>query len=723
MSEVATVSRRQFLKTGATAAGGLLIGFYLPPAARAISAIADTSPDFMPNAFVRISPGGAITVIVGKAEMGQGVYTSLPMILAEELDADWTKVGFESAPVAPAYNHTVFGIQMTGGSTSVWTSYDQLRKAGAAARAMLVQAAAATWDVDTFTCRTENGFVIQDVTKARLSYGELASKAAAVPLPTEVKLKDPSEFRILGKPLHRLDTPAKCNGAAEFGIDVSRPGMFVALIERPPVFGAKAVRYNSDKAREVKGVRAVVGISRGIAVVADGYWAARKGRELLEVKWSSSPLDGYSTARQRADYAKLAETPGAVARNVGTAAQAMSGAAVKLDVVYEAPYLAHATMEPMNCVADVRADSCEVWMGSQFQTMDRLAAAEEAGLHPDQVQLHTTFLGGGFGRRAVPDCHMVREAVQVSRAVKAPVKVIWTREDDMRGGYYRPFWYHRISGGLDAAGKLNAWSHTIVGQSVVAGSAFEKFVVKDGVDETSVEGAADIPYEIPNIRVELHTPALEVPTLWWRSVGHSHTAFVVESFMDEMAHAAHQDPYEFRRALLAASPRHLGVLELVAEKSGWGKPLPDGHARGIAVHDSFGSYAAHVVEVSVSPQEDVRVHRVVCAVDCGPVVNPDTIKAQLESGVVFGLTAALKGQITIENGRVQQSNFHDYPMMRIQECPVIEPYIVESNQKQGGLGEPGVPPVAPALANAIFAATGKRVRRLPILPESIRSAS
>jgi isoquinoline 1-oxidoreductase subunit beta len=718
MSEILNLSRRDFLKTGAAAGGGLVLGLYLPLGNRIANAQEKT---FAPNAFIRIGTDDWVTVIVNHSEMGQGVYTALPMLVAEELDADWSKVRVESAPVDPAYNHAVYGLQMTGGSTSTWSEYDRLRKAGATARAMLVAAAASTWNVDPSSLRTQNGYVIHDATKRRLSYGQLAEKASTMTPPQNVALKDPKDFKLIGRPTKRLDTPEKVNGKGMFGLDVVVPNMLIAVVARPPVFGGKVRSVNADKAKAVKGVRDVVQIDRGVAVVADGFWPAKLGREALDIAWDEGPLASLDSATQRDQYAQLAKEAGVVAKKEGDAAAAMGQAAKKLEAVYEVPYLAHAPMEPLNCVADVRADSCEIWSGTQFQTMDQMIAAQNAGLKPQQVKIHTMLLGGGFGRRAVPDSHFVQEAVQVSKAVKAPIKVIWTREDDIRGGYYRPAAYHSISAGLGSDGNPVAWHHRVVCQSFIAGTAFEAFIFKNGVDDTAMEGAADLPYTVPNLQVEWKQAPGGVPTLWWRSVGHSHNAFVVESFLDELAHAAGKDPYEYRRSLLGKNTRHLAALNLAAEKAGWGSAPPQGRSRGIAVHDSFGSYVAQVAEVSVSKKGEVTVHRVVCAIDCGPTVNPDTIAAQMEGAVVFGLTAALYDAITFEKGRVQQRNFHDYPMLRMNEMPVVEVHIVPSNEKMGGVGEPGVPPVAPAVCNAIFAATGKRIRRLPIRVEDLKA--
>jgi isoquinoline 1-oxidoreductase beta subunit len=719
MSEIFNVSRRSFLKTGALMGGGLMLGFSLPLRRPFRAASAQSTSSFAPNAFIRIGTDDVVTIIVNKSEMGQGVYTSLPMLIAEELEVDWSKIRVEPAPVDPAYNHTEWGIQGTGGSTSVWSEWERLRKAGATARAMLVKAAADIWKVDPASCRAEKGFVIHNPTQRKISYGRLVEKASQMEPPQDVPLKEPKDFRIIGKPRRRLDTPEKTNGKAIFGIDAKAPGMLTAVVARPPVFGGKVKTFNADKARAVPGVKEVVEIDSGVAVIADGFWSANKGRDALEVVWDEGPFATLSTSGMREQYMNLAKTPGAVARKEGNAESVLSKATRQLKVEYEVPYLAHACMEPLNCLVDLRADSCEIWTGTQFQTVDRNSAASVVGLKPEQVKIHTTFLGGGFGRRANPHSDFVIEAAQVAKALKKPVKVIWTREDDMKGGYYRPMWYDRIAAGLDEKGNLVAWQHTIVGQSILSGTPFDP---KGDVDPASVEGAKEIPYEIPNILVDLHTPKIAVPVQWWRSVGHSHTAFVVESFIDEVAHEAGKDPYEFRRNFLAKHPRHYRVLKLAAEKAGWGRPLPKGRGRGMAQHESFGSFVAQVAEVSVSAKGEVRVHRVVCAIDCGKIVNPDTIKAQMESGIVFGLSAALHGKITFQNGRVEQSNFHDYPLLRLNEMPLVEVHIISSKEKSGGVGEPGVPPIAPAVANAIFAVTGKRIRHLPIRPEELKKA-
>ena len=717
MSEDQQMSRRDFLKSGAALGGGLVIACYLPPLGSAWGAGAAA---FSPNAFLRIAGDGATTVIVGKAEMGQGVYTSLPMLVAEELDCDWRSIRVEAAPVAPAYNHTTFGMMVTGGSSSVWSEWERLSSAGASARLMLVQAAAQSWRVNPASCRTENGAVLGPAGK-RLSYGELAAKAAKLPVPKDVKLKDPKDYRLLGKPIRRTDSAAKSAGTAIFGIDIQAPGMLTALIVRPPVFGATLKSMDATRSKKIAGVRQVLAIPAGVAVVADGFWQAKKGRDQLELVWDEGQGSRLSTPGMRDEYARLAATPGLTARREGDAEAALAGATKLLKSEYEVPYLAHSPMETLNCFVDLKPDSCLIRTGSQFQTVDRSAAAKAAGLKPEQVTLETTLLGGGFGRRANPASDFVVEAVQLARELRQPVKVIWTREDDIKGGYYRPMWYDRISAGL-ADEKLTSWRHTIVGQSIIAGTAFEPMLVKNGIDDTSVEGAADLPYTVPNLLVELHSTRNAVPTLWWRSVGHSHTSFVVESFLDEVAHALGKDPYRYRQELLAGHPRHLGVLNAAARLADWGKPLPAGHGRGIAVHESFKSFVAQVAEVSLDESGALQVHRVCCAIDCGRMVNPDIIAAQMESGVAFGLSAALYGAITLKYGRVEQSNFGNYPMLRLDAMPKVEVHIVKSAEKPGGVGETGVPPIAPAVANALFAATGARVRTLPMTPERIAAA-
>jgi isoquinoline 1-oxidoreductase subunit beta len=711
------LKRRDFLKTGAAVGGGLLISLYLPKLAQAsvpgeLKVVAPAT--FSPNAFIRIASDDTVTVIVNKSEMGQGVYTSLPMLIAEELEADWSKIRVESAPVDQAYAHPAFGIQMTGGSTSTASEWERFRRAGATGRIMLIAAAAENWKIPVGNLRAENGYVIDAAGGRRASFGSLANTAATLTPPKDVPLKDPKDFKLIGKPTRRLDTPDKVDGTAQFGIDVQIPGMMTAVVVRAPVFGGKVVSFNAEKAKAVAGVKDVLQVPSGVAVIATGFWPAKLGRDRLEIKWDDGPNASLSTASLRAQFAALAKTPGLVARKVGDPVKALAGAAKTITAEYEVPYLAHAMMEPLNCVVDLRADRCEIWTGTQFQTVDRMAAATTAGLKPEQVLIHTTLLGGGFGRRANPASDFIVEAVQVAKAAKVPVKVVWTREDDIRGGYYRPMWYDRFVGGIDEKGNPIAWTHTIVGQSIMQGTAFEPVMTKDGIDGSSVEGAADLLYGIPNLQVDLHTPKIGVPVLWWRSVGHSHTGFATEAFLDELAHAGGKDPYELRRTLLAKQPRMLALLELVAQKGNWGKPLPAGRGRGIATHFSFSSYVAQVAEVSVDKNGDVRVHRMVCAVDCGRVVNPDSVKAQIEGGIIFGLTAALKDEITFDAGRVQQRNFHDYPMLRMNESPEIEVYIMPSTENPTGVGEPGVPPVAPAVANAIFAATGKRVRKLPI---------
>ena len=703
-------SRRKFLKSSAALAGGLVIGFYLPETARRAFAQAPQPPKVAPNAFLRVARDGSVTVMVKHLEFGQGVTTSLPMIVAEELECDWTKVRYALAPAAPEYAHTIFGMQMTGGSSSVVNSWDQLRTAGAQARAMLMQAAADQWKVNVSQVRAENGAVIGP-SGQRLTYGQLADAAAKVAVPASVTLKDAKSFKVIGKPTRRIDSAEKTDGSAVFGLDLRKKDLLTALIVHPPVFGARMKSFAADKVKGIRGVTHVVDLGDAVAIVGNHYWACKKGREALEVEWDLGPNAKLSTAALGQEFRELAKTPGAVAKKGDPAA--VASAAKKIVAEYEVPFLAHAPMEPLSCTVEVRDDGAEIWVGSQFQTIDQQNAAKILGFKPEQVRLNTVLAGGGFGRRANMVSDYIVEACVLASKVKKPVKVVWAREDDIRGGFYRPMYVHRVEAGLDAQNKVVGWHHRVVGPSIVQGTAFEAMMVKNGVDPTSVEGIGDMPYAIPNINVELHTVKTGVPVLWWRSVGHSHTGFVVETMIDELAAAAGQDPVAFRREMMAGHPRALRVLDLAAAKSSWGSPLPKGRARGIAVVESFGSVCAHVAEVSLAGN-DIRVHKVTTAFDCGLVVNPMTVEAQLQSAIAFGLSAALYSQITFKDGRVEQSNFHDYRVLRMNEMPVVEVHLVPGGDKPTGVGEPGVPPVAPAVANALFVLTGKRARSLPL---------
>jgi isoquinoline 1-oxidoreductase beta subunit len=724
---IENVSRRDFLK----ASGGLALGVYLPQSLAQSgpgkTLAAGASGAFAPNAFIRIGRDNSVTVIVKHLEMGQGTYTGLPTLVAEELDADWSQIRAEGAPAdAKRYNNLFWGeAQGTGGSTALANSYEQLRKAGAAARAMLVAAAAEKWKVPASEIKVAKGIVFSKNRKA--SFGELAADAAKQQVPQDVPLKDAKRFVYIGRPVRRTDARAKSNGTAQFTQDVKLPGMLTAVVLHPPRFGARLKSFDAAKAKAVKGVQEVVAFSTpardGVAVLAKDYWTAKKGRDALTAEWDESQAFKMSSSDIFVEYKKLAATPGASARKEGDAAKALAGAARTLEAAYEFPYLAHAAMEPMNCVVKLDGNGCELWNGEQFQTVDQMAVAQLLGMKPEQVKLNQLYAGGSFGRRANPKSDFLLEAAAIAKAIggKAPVKLVWGREDDMRAGWYRPMYYHALKAGLDAQGKLMAWKHTIVGQSILAGTAFESMMVKDGVDATSVEGAANLPYDIPHLAVELHSPKIGVPVQWWRAVGSTHTAFATECFLDEVARAAKQDPYELRRALLAKHPRHRGVLELAAQKAGWVKPLAAGRARGIAVHESFNSYVAQVVEIS-KKQSSVKIERVICAVDCGVAVNPNIVAMQMESGIGYGLSAALAGAITLKEGVVEQSNFHDYPVVRMNQMPRIEVFIVPSTEKPTGVGEPGTPVIAPALANAILAMQGKPVRALPLSGQGISFA-
>ncbi|HEV8357116.1 MAG TPA: xanthine dehydrogenase family protein molybdopterin-binding subunit [Gemmatimonadales bacterium] len=706
-----SLTRREFLRAGAAAGAGLTIAVYLPSCTPGAGKPVTTP--FSPNAWVRISTDGSVTLVVDRSEMGQGVYTALPMLLAEELDVPWEAVRVEQAGAGKEYYNSIFPSQVTGGSTSVRSAWKPLREAGARARVMLVAAAAAAWTVDPSQCTTENGVVLHPPTRRRLKYGELAERAAAQPVPDKVTLKEPKDFKYIGTSVPRLDLRDKVCGRAVFGMDVETPGLLVAVVARCPVFGGSAKSWDEAAAKQVPGVKQVVKLSSGVAVLADGYWAAHKGREALKVVWDEGPAGQFTTESMRRDMVALVQRPGLVAKKTGTGALARGGK--QLSAVYEAPYLAHACMEPMNTTAHVEADKCTVWAPTQYQCGPALGggvqevAARIAGLDPSKVAVHTTFLGGGFGRRVMHD--FVVEAVEASKAAGAPVKAVWSREDDIQHDFYRPPTYGRFAASLDAEGTPTALVVRVVCPSIMA-SAFG--APKDKLDDSAVEAIANLPYDIPNLLVEAVHPDWAVPLGFWRSVGSSQNGFQVESFLDELAWAAGKDPVDYRRALLKKKPRHLAVLELAAAKGGWGTPLPAGRARGVAVVESFDSYVAEVAEVSLNPDRTVRVHRVVAAVDCGTVVNPDIVAAQVEGSVVYGLTAALHGEITIDRGRVAQSNFHDYPLLRMREMPAVEVHLVPSTEAPTGIGEPGTPPIAPAVANAVFALTKQRIRKLPL---------
>jgi isoquinoline 1-oxidoreductase beta subunit len=710
-----TLTRRFFLKTATAAGGGLVLGAYLPLGDSTL----DAAGTFEPNVWIRINADDTVRIMLTMLEMGQGVMTSMPMLVAEELDFDWTKIKTEWAPADAKYGNPNFGgAQLTAGSNSVRGMWKVLREAGATARAMLVTAAAQTWSVPENSVTTDKGEVIHQASRRRLKYGALVDKAAALPVPKSVTLKDPKQFKLLGQSLARLDVPEKVNGSAVFGMDVKLPGLLTARVVRCPVFGGKVASFNADKAKAVPGVRFVTPISSGIAVVADNYWSASKGVEALQVTWNEGALSTLNSADIMKKYADLAQQPGKVARNDGNADATLAGATRKFERTYEAPFLAHATMEPMNCTADVKAGSCDVYVPTQGQTASHAAAVAASGLGADKVKVHTTYMGGGFGRRGEAD--FVSEAVEASKAAGRPVKVVWTREDDMQHDYYRPVSYARMWGALDQAGKPTVFMQRMVQQSLLKRLGP---MPPDGVDRISVDGSATLPYDIPNIRVEYTETDPGIPYGFWRSVGASFQGFVVEAFVDELATTAGKDPYQFRRDLLGKAPRHRAALELAAEKSGWGTPLPAGRGRGIAVMEAFGSILAQVTEVSVDAQGAVKVHKVVCTVDTGWVINPDTIKAQMEGGIVYGLTAALKGEITIKGGRVEQRHFNDYQVMRHNEMPQIDVYIVPSTEAPGGIGEPSTALAAGSLVNAIYAATGKRIYSLPIRPQQLRNTT
>lgn len=716
MRSPSSIGRREFVETTA----GLVLAFSIGPAASAVHP--GRAAPFAPNAWLRIDTDGIVTLTVDRSEMGQGSQTGLAILLAEELDADWSKVRLGPMPENPAgWSRRM----RTGGSRAIRDSWAELRKAGATARQLLVTAAAETWGVERSTCRAEQGTVVHAATGRRLLYGQLVARAATLPVPSDAPLKDPKDFRLLGTRVRRLDTPSKVDGSAVFGIDVTVPGMLIASIERSPVLGGKVKRFDAAHAKSLPGVRHVVeltpsswmgpkggwaaGCAAGVAVVADTYWQAVQGRRALQIEWDEGDTAALDSATIRAALLGLAEQPAVVAQSIGDAAAALASAAKRVDAVYDVPFLHHATMEPMNCTAHVRADGADIWAPTQNQGDAQQIAAQVSGLARETVRIHTTFSGGGFGRRLEPD--FVSEAVRISNAVGRPVKVIWSREDDMRNGFYRPTSYNRFSAGLDAAGHPVAWTHRIAGTPL--GLKFGP--LEKGLDGSLVDGAIDLPYAIANVLVDQATLELApVPRGPWRSVGVSHNGFVTECFLDEIAAAGGRDPYELRRELLREKPRHLRTLELAAEKAGWGTPLAPGRGRGIALAEWGPTICVEVAEVYVDADGTVHVPHVTCAVDCGPAVNVGQVEAQIQGGVVFGLSAALFGEITLARGRVVQGNFDTYPLVRMPQAPTVDVHIVPSAEPVGGTGEPGVPPIAPAVCNAIFQATGKRVRRLPI---------
>ena len=702
------VSRRTFLVASAAAGGGLLLGFCVPRLIGAKAAMADT---FGPNAFVRIRPDNSVTLIMPQVEMGQGTYTSMPMLIAEELEVELARVTLEAAPADERlYANPLVGFQVTGGSTSVMAMWEPLRRAGATARVMLIAAAANDWSVDPLSCHAENGEVVHPPTGRRVNYGVLVDAAAKLPVPDNVPLKDPKDFKLIGTPAKRIDTPDKVNGKAVFGIDAVVPGMKFATVAASPVFGGKLVGVDDSKVGGIKGVRQVVRLDNAVAVVGDHMWAAMQGLAALDINWDDGPNAKLSTAELIRQMDTASQNPGVVAKKKGDVAKALTGAARKIEAVYELSFLAHAAMEPMNCTAHVRADGCDIWVGNQVVSRAQATAAQVTGLPPEKVQVHNHLIGGGFGRRL--DVDGITQAVAIAKQVDGPVKVVWSREEDIQHDVYKPYFFDRIAAGLDANGTPIAWHHRITGSSVFARWAPPTF--KNGFDIDTIEGA-EPPYDLPNFLLEYvrHEPP-GLTTGNWRGVGPTHNVFVVESFIDELAAAAKKDPVEYRRTLLGKSPRMLGVLELAADKAGWGSPLPPGVGRGVSVQFAMGSYLSQIAEVEVLKDGEVSLRRVVCAVDCGQIVNPDTVTAQIEGGIIFGASAALREEITIKNGRVEQNNFNDYRVLRINEAPRVEVYLVSSIEPPGGIGEPGTIGIFPAIANAVFAVTGKRIRKLPI---------
>jgi isoquinoline 1-oxidoreductase subunit beta len=713
------LSRRSLLKVGAAAGGGLMLSLSLPlPNGAAKAADSDR---FAPNAFIRIDGEGQIVLTMPYVEMGQGTYTSISMLIAEELEADLKQVRVEHAPPnEKVYANPLLGVQATGNSNAMRGAWQPLRQAGAIARTMLVSTAAKRWDVDPASCRAQSGEVLHSATGRRSTYGELAANAARMPVPENVPLKRPQDFKLIGTPAKRVDAPAKVNGTAVYGIDVRPPGVKIATLAQSPVFGGRVKSVDDTAAKAIKGVRQVVRLDDAVAVVADHMAAAKKGLAALEIEWDGGPHAKVNTDDIAGELEKATLNSGPVAQNIGDVDKAMASAVTKIEATYQVPFLAHATMEPMNCTVHVRPDGCEVWVGSQAIARCQAAAATVTGLPLDKVVVHNHLIGGGFGRRLESDG--VARAVEIAKQVDGPVKVVWTREEDIQHDMYRPYWFDRISAGLDKKGRPVAWNHRYAGSSVIARWLPPAF--KGGLDPDSTEGAIDLAYALPNMHVEyLRVEPPGIPTAFWRSVGPSHNVFVTESFMDELAAAAEQDAVAYRRTLLDQSPRAKAVLELAAAKAGWGQPLPERVGRGVSFQFVFGTYMAQVAEVEVAKNGAVRVRRVVCAVDCGTVVNPDTVRAQIQGAIIFGITAALYGEITLKNGRVEQTNFNTYQMLRMNEAPAIEVHIIDSSEPPGGMGECGTSAIVPAVTNAVFAATGKRLRKLPVDTAALKQSA
>lgn len=711
-------TRRAFLATSLVAGGGFALAMSVghPLHAEPLTQDRDLPDDFEPNAFLRIGTNGDITVIAKHDEMGQGIHTGLAIVVCEELEVDVEDVTVEPAPADPRYGHAVYQLQVTGGSSSTWSSFEQMRRAGATAREMLILAAAKRWGVGRSECEAKHGTVRRRDGSVSLSYGELANDAGRIPVPRDVKLKPPGQFNKIGKRTPRVDSATKVRGAARFSLDHRVPGMLTALVLRPPTFGGTVRSLREGEARYVDGVREITQVPSGVAVIAEGYWPALKAREALDVEWNPGPGDVLDTERLRTDYLLLSDTKGLVGHARGDVEKALENADRQLERIYEVPFQAHAPMEPLNCLVTLTSDGgAHIVTGSQMLGSDHIAVAQLLGVDRSRVRIENSYLGGGFGRRANPAADFVLEAVQVALACKhlnAPIKTVWTREDDIRGGWYRPMFINRMTAGMNGS-SLDAWRHRIVGQSIADGTPFAAVMVQNGVDQTSIEGAAHLPYAVGNEQTELHTTSLAVPVQWWRSVGHSNTAFAKESFLDECAEALGRDPYEYRRELLAKHPRLQRVLDLAAEKAEWGSSLPAGVGRGISVHESFKGFAAHVVEASVVDGRP-KIHRVVCAIDCGPVINPDQVEAQMQGAAIFSLSATIGSHITFRNGVVQQSNFHDFEILRMHDSPPVEVHIVRSDDAMGGIGEVGVPGIPSAVCTALYNACGTRVRRLPI---------